>query len=154
MTNLSQYGAIKNMEKENMKKLTITAVMGFMALTICTIFLGVFRIEIVLRYIVDETFAKAILLPVNFLYIFLISYALVRINQYSMTSKTAIWIGVIWAFSALILDLFVGYNIEERSISYLLEQFNILQGSTWTVVLLLIAIMPNLVWKRINKKVV
>ncbi|MDC7127167.1 MAG: hypothetical protein PQJ46_16505 [Spirochaetales bacterium] len=134
-----------------MKKLVITSVLGFIFLTICTISLGIIRNNFVLNYIENEILAKAILLPVNIIYILFVSFLLVNLNKSSLTSKRAILIGVIWASLALFLDFFVGYYGENRSTSYLLEQLNIFNGNTWLIVLLLIAIMPVLVLKLKEK---
>jgi predicted ferric reductase len=133
--------------KRMRKRYIITLLACFILLTICTVALGIFRIEVVLKYIDNEVAAKAILFPVNVIYIFGISYLFLRLNKGLLSNKKALWTGILWAVSALVLDLILGYYVDGRTVNYLLDQFNIFTGNTWTIVLLLIAIAPWLIQK-------
>ena len=76
-----------------------------------------------------------------------------RIRKWKLESQgEALKIGLLWMFLTIVFEFALGRLIIGRDWSVLLNDYNLLEGRVWVLVLLWVAIAPVLFYKITSKK--
>lgn len=83
--------------------------------------------------------------------LFFITTWLLNVRWPIESSRQAIIIGLIWVTLTPIFEFVFGTFVMGHTIEYLLNDYNLLAGRTWSLVLLAVALLPTIVY-RIRRK--
>lgn len=66
------------------------------------------------------------------------------------SANQAIWIGLLWLFFTITFEFLFGHYVVGHSWGKLLNDYNLLQGRVWILVLIWITILPYLIYQIQN----
>lgn len=121
---------------------------------VITVFFGAFREVVFIPATgLNGNLARALLLPLAFLYIIGITYIFLKNTKTSFGSGDLIRIGILWLVLTILFEFSFGGLVMEHPIEKLLADYNILEGKTWGLFLICLLIAPYIVNKYLlNKK--
>lgn len=100
----------------------------------------------------DDTVARAVLLPVAIAYTLIVAYLFLKHVQIDYTQRDSIFLGLMWLVLTIIFEFSFGTFVIGYSLATLLYDYNIFAGRTWVLFLLTTAIAPFVVHKYILQK--
>lgn len=125
----------------------------WLTIAVITIFFGAFReIVFIPATGLDGNVARALLLPVAFIYIYLLTYLFFKKTKISFTLDDSIKIGGLWLIMTIIFEFSFGGLIMGNSIEKLIADYNPLEGKTWAFFLVFMFVAPYFVAKFNFKK--
>ena len=129
------------------------SIIAWLLLAIITVFFGAFReIVFIPATGLDGNLARALLLPIAFFYIFLLTYLFFKKTKFEFNIDISIKIGTLWLVLTILFEFTFGGLIMGNSIEKLIADYNPLEGKTWAFFLVCMFTAPYLVSRLIFKK--
>jgi hypothetical protein len=135
------------------KKIYSKSIFIWCIFAILTVLFGAFReILFIPATGLEGNLARALLLPVAFIYIFGITYLFLKKTKADYIKEDMLKIGLLWLILTIIFEFVFGHLVMGNSIMTLLADYNIFKGRTWGLFLVSILIAPTIVYKYFIKK--
>ena len=133
--------------------LYLQAFLIWLIFAVLTILFGGFR-EVVFIPLtgLNPTLARALLLPVAFIYIIGITILFLKKTTADYNKKDMIKIGFLWFILTIAFEFGVFGLIMGHSLETLLADYNLFEGKTWSLFLLCNLIAPTIAYKFFIKR--
>ena len=121
-------------------------------LAFITILFAVFREAIFIPVTgLNDTLARALLLPIGLAYTFATAYFFLRKTRTSYTTSDTIRIGFLWLVLTIAFEFTFGSLVMGNSLAALVADYNILEGRTWPLFLIGLLLSPIIAGKLISR---
>jgi len=121
--------------KNMSQKMILIIIGGWFLFMILAIFNAIIRDELY-KPKVGDLIAHQISTIIFVTIIFIVTYFLLRISNLNLNDNEAVIIGSIWLVFTILFEFIVGHYIFGNSWDKLIEDYNILKGRIWILVLI------------------
>lgn len=131
----------------------LRAILYWIILAIVTIVFAVFREAVFIPVTgLGETLARAILLPVAIVYIFIVTRMFLMKTKVPYKSSNTLLIGLLWVVLTIVFEFTFGTLVMGNSLPALLADYNLFAGRTWSIFLVAMFLAPFIVHKLYKEK--
>jgi hypothetical protein len=125
------------------RKIWLRALGVWLILAVLTVLFGAFREAFFIPATgMDGTLARAVLLPVAWVYIALVTIFFLKNSQGLYDRTDTIRIGVLWLVLTVCFEFVFGTLVMDHPLAVLLTDYNLLKGRVWVLFLVFLAVAP------------
>ena len=128
------------------------SILAWVILAVLTVLFAIFREAVFIPMTgLDGTLARALLLPVAIIYIFVVTCVFLKKTKISFSNRDTLMIGLVWLVLTIAFEFAFGTLVMGNSLATLLADYNIFAGRTWSIFLLALFLVPFIANKILNR---